>query len=344
MNDNVISISHASDIDGVGSAALIKMKYGVKTGNIFFTDYSPESLESIRRSIKRIASAGAMLFITDLGVNAKTVPIFYDILKSIKEKGGKIFWFDHHPWDGKAIKRLAPMCEVSILGENDLFCATEITRKELGFEDKFTKEFCRIVHFSDFAIKPKAKKDYNMVGFYALAIAFYRMKGGGENLKGLRHIVDVLCSGRMLDVKIRNDANAYRKINDRNAASMLRDVYLGEDIALGFAGDIQKTYACMKLMEKTGKDIGIYVNVHEMRGHMRSVKNDLTALANRFGGGGHPHASGFTPNARKYNRFRTRKDRQRLLSDIERELKLVQSKNGLHTAVKASRARTPLFG
>lgn len=344
MNNGIMVISHASDIDGVGSAALVSMKYDVNPSNVFFSDYSPQSLGSIKESVKRGAKSGTSLFITDLGVNEKTVPIFKEILQTIKDRGGKVFWFDHHPWAKNAIKELTPLCDISIMGENELFCATEITRKELGLSDRFTKYFCRIVHFSDFAIKPRIKKEYDLVGAYALSIALYRMRGAQRNINGLRHIMTVLRSGRLLDRRIKADADAYRKINDRNTSKMLKDVFLGQDIAMGFAGDIQKTYACMKLMEKTGKDIGIYVNTHEGRGHMRSVRSELTELANRFGGGGHPHASGFTPSLKRYNKFRTRADKQRLLDDIEAALKDIQKRRGPRSQAKASKARTPIFG
>ena len=344
MKNEIMVISHASDIDGVGSAALISMKYGVDPKNIFFSDYSPSSLGSIKESIRKGAKKGTSLFITDLGVNEKTVPIFKEILQTIKSRQGRVFWFDHHPWAKNAIKELTPLCDISIIGENELFCATEITRKELGLNDKFSRYFCRIVHFSDFAIRPKLKKEYDLVGAYALSIALYRMRGGDKNIVGLRHIVKVLSKKRLLDERIKADAGTYRKINDRNTTKMLKEIYLGDDIAMGFAGDIQKTYACMKLMEKTGKDIGIYVNTHEGRGHMRSVRSELTELANRFGGGGHPHASGFTPSLRRYNKFRTKADKQRLLSDIEAELKDIQKKRGSRKQAKESKARTPLFG
>ena len=344
MDKGIMIISHASDIDGVGSADLISIKYGVDPKNIFFSDYSTESLKAIKDAIKKGAKKGTSLFITDLGVNGKTVPIFKEILRTIKHRGGRVFWFDHHPWSSAAIKELTPLCDISIIGENELFCATEITRKELGLNDKFSKYFCRIVHFSDFAIRPRLKKEYDLVGAYALSIALYRMQGAEKNISGLRHIVRVLTQRRLLDKKIRADANAYRKINDRNTKKMLKDVYLGDDIAMGFAGDIQKTYACMKLMEKTGKDIGIYVNTSEGRGHMRSVRNELTELANRFGGGGHPHASGFTPSLKRYNKFRTAADKQRLLDDIERELKEIQKNNKSGKPLKASKSRTPIFG
>ena len=319
---NVIAISHSSDIDGVGSAALIKMRYGTPTNRIFFTDYSRESLGEISRGMKRMALRNTTLFITDLGVNEDAVRVIHGILKSVRDGGGKIFWFDHHPWSRKDIRNLASMCEVSVVGENELFCATEITRKELGFNDNFTKNFARIVHLSDFAIAPKSKKDYDTVGTYALSIALYRMKNHEENLRSLRHMVDV--------------------------ESMLREVYLGEDMALGFGADIQKTYACMKLMEKTGKDIGVYVNLRDEKGHMRSVHNDCSELASGFGGGGHPHASGFAPKFRKYNNFRTKEDRRRLLFDLEKEFHTIKkraSRSGAKRTVKDSRAaRAPLFG
>jgi hypothetical protein len=343
---NIIVISHSSDIDGVGSAALIKMKYRVPTSRIFFTDYAPKSLERVSRDVKAQLSKGTTLFITDLGVNGNALSVFQDMLESVKAAGGEVFWFDHHPWSSGAARKLAHLCKLAVFGENDMYCAAEITRMELGFKDSFTKNFCRIVHLSDFAITPKAKSDYNTVGTYALSISLYRMKSHEGNIRSLRHMVDVICSRRLVDNRIRQDADRFRALNDRHVEAMLKDVYLGRDIAIGFAADIQKTYACMKLIEKTGRDIGVYINLRDRRGHMRSIRNDCTMLASKFGGGGHPHASGFSPDFRKYRYFRTKKGRLKLLADMESELAAINKRKGkMPTAqIKASHARTPLFG
>lgn len=337
---NVYVMSHISDIDGVGSAALIKMKYNVPTSRIFFTDYTPEGAQRAVQGLEKVLVTKSTLFITDLAVKKSTMPLFVRIIKKVKAAGGKVFWFDHHPWDENAAKNLAPLCDVAIFGENDMYCGAEITRRKLKFNDKFTQRFCRIVHFSDFAIRPKKKEEYNLVGSYALSISLYRMRKPDQYVKALRHIVDVIASKRLTDKQITRDADKFRRLNDRNVEKMQKEMYIGKDIALGFAGDIQKTYACMVMIEKGKRDIGVYINLRDRSGHMRSVKSDCSKLANKFDGGGHPHASGFSPNFRKYNNFKTKSDRIRLLNDLQNTFNQIKKKK----VEKSSAARRPVFG
>ncbi len=316
--EDVISLTHATDIDGVGSAALIRMKYHTPMERIFFTDYNIESLEYVERHVRKFISPRTKLIIADLAVNNRTLPHFLKIVRMVKKKGGRVFWFDHHPWTEEAEKELAPLCDVAIFGENNRYCGTEITRIELGIKEKFARDFCRIVHLSDFNIKPKEKKVYNTVGYYALSITSYHMRSIGEWTRALRHMAEVISDGKLFDSRIKSDANRFRRMNDREAEKMLKHVYLGREIALGFAGHIQKTYACMKLIEKTGKDIGIYINTLDKRGHMRSIRSDVSRLAGMFRGGGHVHAAGFTPDFRKYKGLRSERERRRFLEDLER--------------------------
>ena len=314
--EEVISISHATDIDGVGGSSLIRMKYGIPQDRVFFTDYNVESIRMVEKGIKRLLTNKTTVFLIDLGVNERTGPAFLSMLRNVKRKGGKVLWFDHHPWTGKSVRELESICDTAIYGENRRYCGAEITRRELGLRDGFTERLCRLVHYSDFNIRPRKANDYRIIGTYALSIAYYHTLGHERSMRGLRHMTSVISNGRLLDERIRSDAGRFRRLNDGQVARMLRDVYLGRNIALGFAGHIQKTYACMKLIEKTGRDIGVYVNLIDHRGHMRSVRSDCSQLAVRFGGGGHPHASGFSPDFRKYNNFRSRLDRERLLEDL----------------------------
>ena len=340
---NVISLTHATDIDGVGSAALIRMKYGIPLGRMFFADYSLEVLAKVEKEVKDAIGDGTTLIIADLAVNDRTMPYFMRIVKSVKARNGRVFWFDHHPWSENAERLLAGLCDVAILGENERYCGAEITRIELGVNSRFAKDFCRIVHYSDFNIRPKAKSDYETIGYYALSIASYHLKSHENGTKALRHIAYVISRGKLLDKTIKDDARRFRRMNDREVGKMLRNVYLSKDMAVGFAGHVQKTYACMKLIEKTGKDIGIYVNLKDGRGHMRSIKSDVSKLAGRFHGGGHVHAAGFSPDFRRYNGFKKESDRRRFVEDLQQAADRLRIFSNVNGSKKGKSSRKPMF-
>lgn len=199
------------------------------------------------------------------------------------------------------------------------------------------------MHYSDFNIKPKARSEREMVGYYALSIASYHTLSVEGNMSALRHIAAVVSSGRFVDKRIKADADRFRKTNDKEVERMLKHVYLGKMIVMGFAGHIQKTYACMKLIDKSGKDIGVYINLKDKRGHIRSISSDILRLAGRFRGGGHAHAAGFSPDFRKYNNFKSESDRKRFLDEMERAAETLRIRKSAGDRRKNRSSRKPMF-
>ncbi len=321
--ENIFVMSHASDIDGVGSAALIQMKYKLPSSRLFFSDYSKEGLAYVDKNLGKFYKTGITLFIADLGVNPKIEPSYLQILKKVKKYGGKVCWFDHHPWSDSAIKKLASKCDVAIIGENKDYCATEITYRELGFTDDFTKNFARIVHLSDFNIKPRSEEDYNLVGIYAISIASYYSTNQSWDYitKKLRYIADIISKGKFTDPIIAADAYEFNKINEERVMAMLKQLEIRDNVAVGFSRHVQSTYACGAITQETKKRIVIYVNVENSRGHIRSTGPDISVLARALGGGGHPKASGFDIDPKKFGGFRTRENKAKFADFIQEKIK-----------------------
>lgn len=321
MHD-VYVVSHASDIDGVGSAALIMRKYGVPPSRLFFSDYSREGLEYVHGRLRPAYGRGITLFITDLGVNDFLIPGYRSIVGSVKRGGGKVFWFDHHPWTAKGVNELAPMCDDAVIGENDLYCATEITCKKLGLSDPFTRNFVRLVHYSDFNLRPKKDAERKVIGLYALSITSYNMSASREYVNGrLRRMASVIRSGRLVDSSTKRDAGRFARLNESRIAVMLEGMEVRDGFAVGFSKDVQSTAGCGAIIERSGKPIGIYVNTRNGRGHIRSLSPDITELARSMGGGGHPRASGFSVDLDAYSHFRSASQRSRFADMLESRIR-----------------------
>lgn len=318
--ENVCAISHASDIDGVGSAALIRMKYGVPLKRLFFTDYSKESLDYVDSKLKPLYRSGITLFITDLGTNESLVKKYKSIIDAVRKGAGRVIWFDHHPWPAQAIRELTPLCDVAIIGENEKYCATEIVYRELGFRNRFAKEFVKLVHHSDFNITPRSGKNYETVGTYALSITSYGILKSRDRMTAkLRHLAGVISSGKFYDGRVRQDALRFKRLNDRRIKRMVASMLLYPRAAIGFSSYVQSTAGCVLLMKSSGKEIGIYINASNMRGHIRCENRDISALARELGGGGHPHASGFNVD-RRFGSLRTAAQRRELADFIQEKI------------------------
>lgn len=315
---NVFSISHTSDIDGVGGAALVKRKFGIPTNRLFFAGYSRKDIEYIASELQKFDLTDCLVIISDIGSNKPMEESFLNIIDMVREKNGSVYWFDHHPWSEDAIKRVASKCEIAIVGENESYCGTEITRKELGFNDSFTKKFAEIVHYSDFNIKPKMADYYKAIGIYAMSITSYNITDSrASTYRNLRHLAEVISKGRLFDAKVVRDARKFEKLNESRIKKMVSDLFIGKRIALGFSQDIQSTAGCAAIHDNSNRDIAIYVNVRNGKGHIRSKKSDISRLANALGGGGHPHASGFQVPADLAKNLKTKAGRWKLFSYLE---------------------------
>ncbi len=321
---NAISITHANDIDGIGSAALIRMKLGIGLDRIFFTDYSREGVARVRKAVESISEAngGTDLFITDLGMNKTLLGEYAQIIRAVRKGGGRAIWMDHHVWDDEALRKVASLCDVAIVGENTKYCATEITYRNLSIEGAFARRFVRLVHYSDFNLRPREAWMRKMIGVYAMSITGYNTLASRESRdRRLRHVVEVVSGGKFADRRIESDAALFERTNNRRIAAMLKRLYEVNRYAYaGFSENIQSTQGCGAIMKKTGCDIAVYVNVAKGTAHLRSIKRDTSRLSSVLGGGGHPHASGFPINTTAFGRLETESDRKKFLAFVAQKM------------------------
>ncbi len=323
--ENVVVLSHANDMDGIGSAAILMKKYQVKPENLFFTSYDFEDAEYAIKRIEAFSKKGINLFITDISPNKSTLHIYEKMIRNVKRYGGKVIWFDHHFWDDSAIKRIANKCDVAIVGENKNYCATEITIKKLELDTKFVREFNKMVHCSDFNLRAPNKRYFNAIKNYAMGIAYFNLQKPHEKvLKNLRLIATEISKENLFNREIVRASNTFEKLNDKRINEMLKNPYfIRERTVVGFAKDVQSTNACGRLMASTKKHIGIVVNFATGKCSIRSDGPDMSGFAEMLGGGGHPHAAGFSIKLGSYNNLKTRKDREKLVGDLGLRLRKV---------------------
>ncbi len=318
--DGVI-ISHAADFDGIASAALIMRKYGISSRNVVFVDYGRESIENGEKRFMKLFKNKGTLFITDL--NAESTPdVFLRIVSYAKRKKGSVFWFDHHPWSEAHVNSIAKRCNVAIVGENEKFCASEITAMELSMNDGFVKALLHIVHISDFALTPDNTKMKSIIGSYVLGLSHFRIQGNSIYLKKIAQIAEHVSKGEILPKSLQQASARFSSLNDKRLKKMLSTIIKGGAVSVGFTPIVSTNDACNLIIKKTGSDIGCYVNMDNCKAHFRSIKSDCSLLAQKFGGGGHPHAAGCDFDKKKYN-VNTRSGRKELADEIIRAAKAI---------------------
>ncbi|MDE1854794.1 MAG: hypothetical protein KGH57_00530 [Candidatus Micrarchaeota archaeon] len=317
---NVAVLSHIADIDGVGAASLVRIRYKIPLSNVFFTGHDYGEVVSAEAGLRRLYRRGILLFVTDLTPGDETAPIYEKIVGSVNRNGGKVIFLDHHPWSDKLIRRIAKKCLVAVFGENRQMCATELVKKYTGLDTKFVREFAHIVHHADFYIQLAEKRHSKLVDDYAMHLAGVNMsKSYAKRIGGLRHVVAVISSGRFEDKAISEGAERFRKLNRDRIAKMLESVYrVSNRIGIGFTKQVDSTEACMAIIHKERLPMSVVVNLDHMKGSIRSTGPNITPLANAFGGGGHPHASGFSIDARTYGFFKTQTGREKFIKDVQK--------------------------
>src|SRR5919199_3766903 len=98
MNNNFLVFSHEQDVDGLFSAAILRMAY--PHSKIMLTNYGFENMVKVKRiilSLTESASSGTII-IADIGVNDESYQPVYEALSISKQRGFSNIWVDHHEW------------------------------------------------------------------------------------------------------------------------------------------------------------------------------------------------------------------------------------------------------
>lgn len=266
----VVHLTH-NDLDAAGCDAIHRLKYG----NVFTIWASVGNFPFILSALAEVKGGGDLLSITDLGYQAG----IERWLKMAGDAGWRIEWRDHHRWEDREVDFVHPL--VDLLSLDTATCATGIVARDLAGGDARTAEIARVVCDYDLW----RNEDPRGV-----------VLGRILSKPGLRdHVRDLLVEGVFTDPLI-------RKEYDRILADMEMDVrksirhtkILGEKYRIAFSplyGYPSDTAS--RVREAFRSEIEVVVSQNG-RFSIRSVPPVSHLIARRFGGGGHPHASGGT--------------------------------------------------
>lgn len=320
---NKICISHREDVDGISSAALIKIAFNVDT--IVLLDYANmiKTLRSMVSSIHDGTNKIDQLFICDLGLSKKNENEFVKILKEITEAKCKVTYIDHHDLDKKILADLKRN-GVKLVHSTDECTSIHIYNK---YKRKFSS-------YSAFLAAAAALTDYlearpiasNLVSRFdrqflmleATALSYmisssqhdidflmkivddlsqekYPHDIEGGFLRAERHARKVLSVVKSIEDSIRVGKNlAYVQINSELPSSMV------VNFVLGASG---KPVA---LVYKTKEDINSCIisirGSNECKVHLGRIVNNLSSTLSGSGGG-HEKACGAVIPKEKFSEF-----------------------------------------
>lgn len=169
MDGRVLVFSHEQDVDGLLSAAVLKIAF--PGAEIVLTNYGLDRMLAVREKImEALASAAGvpaaslanndkgfdnMIILADIGVNEESYSPVLEALRHSKQAGWKNVWIDHHLWPEGPRERLSQVCEMvifapSITGTTSKKCAAELCADRFAPSSLLARQLAAIAHRTDF--------------------------------------------------------------------------------------------------------------------------------------------------------------------------------------------------
>ncbi len=276
--------THIADLDGIGSASVLKRAF--PDAKIYLLDYN-EAEEKLRKILEY---GPQELYIADLNLgegNRGAMELLENEFKDVD-----IYWYDHHQWLEEMKERVQKIAKE--LAVDDRKCGTELVQERFLPQDETAKTIAFYARVTDFGGRSEeAQKISDVISArygeedFLVALCERLSQGGlwSEELEEIRE--------EYHERKIEKTAEAL----DR--AKIYKGVYNGEDYTLG----VTLADKCLKggyigsvLSEKLDADIAvIFYENGSMSLRMKNKhegKIDLSEWARLFGGGGHKNAGG----------------------------------------------------
>jgi oligoribonuclease NrnB/cAMP/cGMP phosphodiesterase (DHH superfamily) len=256
----VVHLTH-NDLDAAGCDAIHRIRYG----EVFTLWASVGNFPFLLSAFADVKGGGDLLSVTDLGYQAGVERW----LKKAREAGWSVEWRDHHRWEDREVSIVRPLVDRLTLDAGT--CATGIVARELAGVvcdyDLWRNEDPRSMVLGRVLSKPGFRE----------------------------HVRDRLAEGVFTDARIEKEYAGLLAEMERDIGKSLRNTkVLGQRYRIAFAplyGYTNDTAA--RVRESFKSEIEVIVSSNG-RFSIRSVPPISHLVARKFGGGGHPHASGGT--------------------------------------------------
>jgi len=266
----VVHLTH-NDLDAAGCDAIHRIRYG----EVFTLWASVGNFPFFLSAFADVKGGGDLLSITDLGYQAGVERW----LKKAREAGWKVEWRDHHRWEDREAAIVRPLVDRLTLDTRT--CATGIVAEELAGGDARAAEIAKVVCDYDLW---RNEDPRSMVLGRILSKPGFR-----------EHVRDRLAEGVFTDARIEREYAALLAGMERDIEKSVRHTrILGEKYRIAFAPHYGYTNdTAARVRESFKSEIEVIVSSNG-RFSIRSVPAISHLVARKFGGGGHPHASGGT--------------------------------------------------
>lgn len=177
---NVVVFSHEQDVDGIFSAAIVKLAY--PNCKVILTNYGLDKMNAMAETIRLTAAEGpGTIIISDIGVNEESYTPVLHAIEFAMERGSKCIWIDHHIWPEGPRNLIGSFCELVLFPGQDGVkkCSSDLCAERFAPENAYALQLAMMAHRTDFPdsarfpIPPFAALISYYLGFPELREALY---------------------------------------------------------------------------------------------------------------------------------------------------------------------------
>ena len=284
-------ISHW-DLDGIISAALIVRHRLSK--NEYNTRVRLSTINALAKNLYIFLNKQLMkephnhLIILDLNPLKDSYELIKNALEVAIDYGIRVYWIDHHSWNGPIMEDLEAL-GVEIVLDKDKVTA-EIIAKIFNLRDRYSKDLVELARDDDLFLNR-----YEYTIYWRRILRWFDWN---VRYKALQSFIagDIWPEwARGLYGQIHGH---YRKLMEKALTNTVIKDYGGFRVAISYSID-QRLHAgeIQDMLIKNDIRADIYIVVYPNAISLRSNVVDVSDIARRFGGGGHPKASGIPLNS-----------------------------------------------
>lgn len=276
----IVHLTHGDCMDGAACDVLVRAAYG--DGAVETTFLEPHETADALDLLTRVPSRARGLVISDLSLQRGEGERAAAALHALADDGWRISWRDHHhkQWEGVDLALFEQSAEVT-LDRSGAECGATLVQKDLLPDDAWARELATTVRDHDLWLRQDPR---SMTLFHAI------VDMGSE--RWIRyHLAHKVVVDRTLEAYASRDKRKNAKLV-RWAVGRARTVR-GKRAVVGLAYGRVPTNETLHALEQKGAHLSILVKPTGAFS-LRSAKDVPVChvVAQEFGGGGHPNASG----------------------------------------------------
>lgn len=284
-------ISHW-DLDGIISAALIVRHRLSK--NEYNTRVRLSTINALAKNLYIFLNKQLMkephnhLIILDLNPLKDGYELIRNALEVAIDYGIRVYWIDHHSWNGSIMEDLEALGVEIVLDKNKV--TAEIIAKIFNLRDRYSKDLVELARDDDLFLNR-----YEYTIYWRRILRWFDWN---VRYKALQSFIagDIWPEwARGLYGQIHGH---YSKLMEKALTNTVVKDYGGFRVAISYSID-QRLHAgeIQDMLIKNDIRADIYIVVYPNAISLRSNVVDVSDIARRFGGGGHPKASGIPLNS-----------------------------------------------